>query len=313
MFVEYQKIRNTVLATVAAGVAGVAAFFGVGGGEAPVKTKPTAEVAQQARPAVSVELPPVDLAAVDLDAVDLAAVESNDDASSPRPLVPATSTPVAQASAPANQPTVQMPVAEKSSTGPIPTSTAVVSDEQRYVIAMKFALGQAAESGTAKDVLGAASPWKLNLYDDDKDGRYDRGKLDKNRDDLDDEKWNFKQGRWEKDGGLSVWADDKWVGDAGAEPSKTEPNVTPDLRRYRAALAIATARADRSGKGKDVLGPASPWKLNLYDDDKDGQWDRAKLDTNRDDVDDEKWNFKKGRWEKSGGSPIWNGSDWVEE
>jgi hypothetical protein len=76
-------------------------------------------------------------------------------------------------------------------------------------------------------------------------------------------------------------------------------------------MKIATARADRSGKGKDVLGGRSPWKLNLYDDNRDGVWDRAKLDTNRDEVDDEKWNFKKGRWEKDGGAMIWDGKDWV--
>jgi hypothetical protein len=51
--------------------------------------------------------------------------------------------------------------------------------------------------------------------------------------------------------------------------------------------------------------------LNLYDDNNDGQWDRGKLDTNRDEVDDEKWNFKQGRWEKDGGAKIWNGENWV--
>jgi len=60
-----------------------------------------------------------------------------------------------------------------------------------------------------------------------------------------------------------------------------------------------------------VLGPANPWKLNLYDDDRDGQWDRAKLDYDRDEIDDEKWNFKKGRWEKDGGATIWVGDRWV--
>ena len=99
-----------------------------------------------------------------------------------------------------------------------------------------------------------------------------------------------------------------------AQPGTTsQPSVSPDLKRYRAAMQIATARADRSGKGKDVLGSRSPWKLNLYDDDKDGQWDRGKLDTNRNDIDDEKWNFKDGRWEKDGGSTIWVGNDWQKQ
>ena len=76
-------------------------------------------------------------------------------------------------------------------------------------------------------------------------------------------------------------------------------------------MRIATAKADASGKGKDVLGPSSPWKLNLYDDDKDGQWDRGKLDYDRDEVDDEKWNFKNGRWEKDGGATEWRNENWV--
>ncbi len=51
--------------------------------------------------------------------------------------------------------------------------------------------------------------------------------------------------------------------------------------------------------------------LNLYDDDRDGVWDRAKLDMNRNEVDDEKWTFKKGRWEKDGGATTWDGQSWV--
>ena len=79
---------------------------------------------------------------------------------------------------------------------------------------------------------------------------------------------------------------------------------------YLAAMKIALQPVRSGSKGKDVLGPASPWKLNLYDDDGDGQWDRGKLDTNRDEVDDEKWNFKNGRWEKDGGRSLWLGSKW---
>jgi len=94
-------------------------------------------------------------------------------------------------------------------------------------------------------------------------------------------------------------------------PRKEPASLDPILARYRAAMQIAQRRADPSGKGKDVLGPGSPWKLNLYDDDRDGQWDRGKLDYDRDEVDDEKWNFKKGRWEKDGGAKIWDGSNWI--
>lgn len=187
--------------------------------------------------------------------------------------------------------------------------------------AMKIATS-ASKPGAGKDVLGASSPWKLNLYDDNADGQWDRGKLDFNRDDVDDEKWNFKEGRWEKEGGHEIWNGTAWqASDAPvasvartATPAKPASSVAPTadeaLTNYRAAMKIATAKAVK-GKGKDVLGAKSKWKLNLYDDNNDGQWDRGKLDTNRDDVDDEKWNFKQGRWEKDGGAKIWNGENWV--
>jgi hypothetical protein len=189
---------------------------------------------------------------------------------------------------------------------------APVSQQDRYRQAMKIATSRARTS-KGKDVLGPASPWKLNLYDDNGDGQWDRGKLDYDRDEVDDEKWTFKKGRWEKDGGTTIWTDGRW---ASVRKAKSATSTTgkqapanSSLARYRQAMGIATSRAT-SSKGKDVLGPSSPWKLNLYDDNKDGQWDRGKLDYDRDEVDDEKWNFKQGRWEKDGGAMIWNGADW---
>ena len=179
----------------------------------------------------------------------------------------------------------------------------------RYLAAMKVAMSRANVSGKAKDVLGRNSPWKLNLYDDNRDGTWDRAKLDTNRDNVDDEKWNFKNGRWEKNGGQLVWSRSNWVS-PGKLASGIQKSSDPKLARYREAFKIASAKADRSGKGKDVLGRNSPWKLNLYDDNRDGVWDRAKLDTNRDEVDDEKWTFKNGRWEKSNGQLVWADGNW---
>jgi hypothetical protein len=186
----------------------------------------------------------------------------------------------------------------------------------QYRAAMKIA-GTKATGAQGKDVLGAQSKWKLNLYDDDGDGQWDRAKLDTNRDDVDDEKWTFKSGRWEKEGGNEIWNGERWQiaeSKSGSSPkasSSKSPTADDPLSQYQAAMKIAGAKAS-GAQGKDVLGAQSKWKLNLYDDDGDGQWDRAKLDTNRDGVDDEKWNFKKGRWEKDSGAKIWNGTSWTD-
>ena len=290
MFVDYQKVRNAVVGTGAAIAAGAAAMFGFGGNE-PDQPTP--------RPLAAVHQP----------------------VPTTQPVIKEQPKTVEQpALAPTVQPTPTVKLAPTPSVRPVkkPVIVEAKTDLQRYAEAMKLALGKADKSGKAKDILGPTSRWKLNLYDDDLDGQYDRGKLDKNRDDIDDEKWTFKKGRWEKDGGRAIWLEGIWLIDLNESTSQTasqsktssKPPVSPDLKRYRAAMQIATAKSDRSGKGKDVLGPRSPWKLNLYDDDKDGQWDRAKLDTNRDEKDDEKWNYKKGRWEKDGGQAIWNGTDW---
>ena len=186
----------------------------------------------------------------------------------------------------------------------------------QYRAAMKIA-GAKATGTQGKDILGPQSKWKLNLYDDNGDGQWDRAKLDTNRDDIDDEKWTFKEGRWEKEGGNEVWIGDRWQAVESASSSSPKPSSskTPaaddPLSQYRAAMKLAGAKATGT-QGKDVLGPQSKWKLNLYDDNGDGQWDRGKLDTNRDGVDDEKWNFKNGRWEKDGGAKVWNGTEWVD-
>lgn len=291
MFVNYQTARNAFVAAAAALAAGTAVFFSTGSDDS--QAKPEQQKASRVADArVPNEKPPA----------------TNSNKPSPQNFVP-------QVPAPTNTaPTNTAPTKPVATNSAAANRVAAKTDAQRYSDAMSLALGQADKSGFAKDVLGPSSPWKLNLYDDDLDGQYDRGKLDKDRDDREDEQWTFKKGRWEKDNGRTLWLSGKWVGDPGQvmpEIGKSaQMAVSPELKRYRAAMQIATGRADRSGKGKDVLGPRSPWKLNLYDDDKDGQWDRAKLDKNRDEIDDEKWNFKKGRWEKDGGSTIWNDDRW---
>ena len=178
------------------------------------------------------------------------------------------------------------------------------TSSERYQAIFQLIANGSKGTDKAKDILGSSSPWKMNLYDDDRDGNWDRGKLDKNRDEVDDEKWSFKNGRWEKNSGQLIWSGTRW-----SQATAQSRNVG-DSSRYLQAFKLLQRGSSGAAKGKDILGSSSPWKLNVYDDNRDGKWDRAKLDKNRDDLDDEKWNFKKGRWEKDGGAAWWNGSNW---
>lgn len=69
-----------------------------------------------------------------------------------------------------------------------------------------------------------------------------------------------------------------------------------------------------SDKIKDLFRGAGP-KVNIYDDDKDGRWDRAKVDWNRDEVDDEKLNVKNGvlerKDEKTGEIKVFVAGQWT--
>jgi hypothetical protein len=313
MFIRYQSVRNAVAgAVVVLGGGGAAAYHFFGEDSVPVQPQPAALAQFPAAPQAAAEPAHV---------------------LSTAPVAPATSRQT-QATAESAEVDRRSPELLNSADAPTGSSAtagnaaASMSHQQRYVAAMKIAMDKAPANGKGKDVLGAASPWKLNLYDDNNDGQWDRAKLDYDRDDVDDEKWNFKNGIWEKDGGNTVWSGTQWVvkseespgellgavtdeSDHSVDAGEAEVEVDPRQARYEMAMKIATSPADADGKGKDVLGPNSPWKLNLYDDNEDGQWDRGKLDYDRDEVDDEKWNFKNGRWEKDGGATLWDGQRWV--
>lgn len=302
MFIKYQTVRNTVVGATATVCAAFGFVFTRESSQTPTPAPPSHAVAPKsdstARPSIPIATPSV------VSPPQAPIRDGSRQATASVPAEPAT----VLAEIDASDFPQAKPDAPKSISKPVDPS-------QVYRLAVQLASQPAARDGKGKDVLGPSSPWKLNLYDDDNDGQWDRGKLDLNRDEIDDENWTFKKGRWEKDGGRTLWNGSDWIAAAAPvkpkSPSRSAAATDPNLARYRLAMKIATQRAARDGKGKDVLGPSSPWKLNLYDDDKDGQWDRGKLDYNRDEVDDEKWNFKDGRWEKDGGKTIWNGSAWI--
>jgi hypothetical protein len=73
-----------------------------------------------------------------------------------------------------------------------------------------------AKEARVKDFNRGKGP-KLSLYDDDGDGRWDRAKVDHERDEVWDEKWTHKpdgtvERKSEHSGAVSVLSDGKWVG-----------------------------------------------------------------------------------------------------
>ncbi len=188
---------------------------------------------------------------------------------------------------------VEVPIAAAAPTGD-PTLR-IIAAIQRPALATK-----------SKDLLGPGT-WKVSLYDDDGDMRWDRVKIDKDRDGKPDERWNHKQGRWERDGGAQVLEGIHWrpAGGAGgtavvkAEAAASDPPLAVAAKAAPAAgkrdptqAIVAALRRPATGKKqKDLFGGAGP-KVNLYDDDGDGRWDRAKVDLDRDDSWDERYTVK---------------------
>ncbi len=147
-------------------------------------------------------------------------------------------------------------------------------------------------------------PYKINVYSDD-GKRFNRLKVDLDRDEKDDESWTISaDGRIErkrssKDDGnndvherleLSGWTS----GTAAATPPPTTTTTaTPagggrpvdnDMFHLRGALPVTSDKIKDATKGK-------PYKINLYSDD-NKVWNRAKVDLNRNDKWDESWTWK---------------------
>ncbi|MBI5493677.1 MAG: hypothetical protein HY904_01545 [Deltaproteobacteria bacterium] len=176
-----------------------------------------------------------------------------------------------------------------------PAAPAAAPGEAAHVAYLVRTLGQAAGSDKQKDALGGAGA-KVNLYAEN--GRWARAKVDLNR----NEKWDEK---WELDGTAvkrevapaddeaysvsSTWNGTAWSG-AGAAPAAAAPAAVAapagGPREVDSAVLTALQGAVRE-KVKDAL-PGRPYKINLYSDD-GKRFNRAKVDLNRNDKWDEKW------------------------
>ncbi|MDY0060380.1 MAG: hypothetical protein RBU45_11255 [Myxococcota bacterium] len=224
--------------------------------------------------------------------------------------------------------------APRTPAAPVASATSAATppgegDLARELLVIQRASHQATPNEKVKDAL-SGYPWKVNLYEETGDAQYDRLKIDKNRDDTWDDSWTFKSGRWEKQGGYA-WTGQGWTGPDGQPvPGAAAAAATPAPVAAAAAVAAPAAAADplvraaqelltgrASGdKVKDLFRGAGP-KVNLYDDDKDGAWDRAKVDADRNDDWEEKWTRKGGvlerKNEKTGKVLLFQGGGWVEK
>jgi hypothetical protein len=160
---------------------------------------------------------------------------------------------------------------------------------------IELAQRTATPNSKEKDALGQGHP-KVNLYEDNGDNHYDRLKVDRDRDDSWDESWNYKEGRWEKDGGALVWDGGAWASPKKSTGVSATPAKSGDAEFADVAHKILHERASDK-KIKDLHDGSGP-KINLYDDDGDGKWDRAKVDRDRDDTWDESWTAKDGTVER---------------
>ena len=159
-------------------------------------------------------------------------------------------------------------------------------------------------------------PYKANVYSDD-GARFNRVKLDLDRDEKWDESWTVKaDGTIEKK--VAANDDEKygpalrldvrsgWIdATAAAVPAPVPPPATSPTPPAAASasggsglsaadldvLALVKARAP-TAKIKDAT-KGKPYKVNLYSDD-GSRWSRAKVDLDRDDKWDESWTFKPG-------------------
>ncbi|MEW5848328.1 MAG: hypothetical protein AB2A00_05915 [Myxococcota bacterium] len=162
-------------------------------------------------------------------------------------------------------------------------------------------LGTPAQDDKLKDALGSGA--KVNLYAEG--GRWYRAKVDLDRDEKWDEKWELKDGVVKREVSSAddetynralTFRDGAWQGDgappaaqAPAAPSAPAAAPAPGLRDVDNAV-LAALKQPVKDKVKDATGKTA-FKVNLYSDD-GKRFNRAKVDLDRDEKWDEKWTIR---------------------
>lgn len=154
--------------------------------------------------------------------------------------------------------------------------------------------GTATPKGKIKDAF--PGPVKVNIYEDTGDAVWDRIKIDRDRDETWDAQWTRKDGAWTREDGQR-WSGAGWGDSAPAAPAKPAVADAKPAAELSELVDLMLHQRATSEKIKDLKRGAGP-KINVYDDDKNGTWDRAKVDHDRDEKWDESWTVKAGHVER---------------
>jgi hypothetical protein len=163
-------------------------------------------------------------------------------------------------------------------------------------------------AGVTEDKIKDAFPkrtWKVNVYKDPGKSEANRLKIDLDRDEKWDEKWDFERAGGELTVKRHVApADDekyreeyrlrgdRWEGKDGTPtPARVEaPTGAEALREMDREILAAAVKPLGSDKAKDAIRGKS-WKVNFYQDAGKSRPNRLKVDLDRDDKWDEKWDL----------------------
>jgi len=146
-------------------------------------------------------------------------------------------------------------------------------------------LGQKASKEKTKDALSGAV--KVNLYA--KEGRWQRAKIDLDRDDRWDEKYALENGKIEVQ--VSPNDDEQYRKESATlvKSAHASADAQTTMRAVDRDVLMYVGVPLKGNKAKDVRS-GKPYKINLYAD-HGHQISRAKVDLDRDDKWDEKWTF----------------------
>jgi hypothetical protein len=183
-------------------------------------------------------------------------------------------------------------------------------------------------AGEKKKDVFSASPVKVNFYADGGSPRWTRAKIDRDRDEVDDEKWDrdASTGEVKKRVTVDLGAGPQemsYVWNGSAFVQTTAAVVGPDGRPTGTVIDLPPDSATPSGDEKPPAGdatlrpvdklvleflkkpasgekvkdafPRETFKVNIYRDSGNATWNRLKIDLDRDEKDDEKWDLVDGQ------------------